>query len=185
MPPVPALRRASLAAVLFLAAAAAQASVAFHVTVDTDKVIKPGASSSLPASASTGSDVVLGPHGIRVREGRRLSVLDFAARRRYVIDTAAATYDAYSLFDTVGFRAAELRQRQGIAGALQAGGVALQATPPVYEEQALSVAAGRRRGPLLPNVLDGAVLWSLDKQPLLRLGIAGTPVSDDDARAFA
>lgn len=185
MPPVPALRRASLAAVLFLAAAAAQASVAFHVTVDTDRVIKPGASSSLPASASTGSDVVLGPHGIRVREGRRLSVLDFAARRRYVIDTAAATYDAYSLFDTVGFRAAELRQRQGIAGALQAGGVALQATPPVYEEQALSVAAGRRRGPLQPNVLDGAVLWSLDKQPLLCLGIAGTPVSDDDARAFA
>jgi hypothetical protein len=41
--------------------------------------------------------------------------------------------DAYSLFDTVGFRAAELRQQQGIAGALQAGGVALQATPPVYE----------------------------------------------------
>ncbi len=72
-----------------------------------------------------------------------------------------------------------------MAGALQAGGLQAHVTPPVYEEQALSVPAARRRNALLPQVLDGAVLWSLDEQPLLRLGIAGSPVSGDDATAFA
>ena len=184
MNPALALRRASLAAALLLPVAA-QAGVAFHVTVSTERVNKPGAKSSLPATATQESDVVLGPHFLSVREGKTLSVFDFATRRRYVIDTAAASYASYSLFDGVGFRAVELRHRQGIAAVLKAGGVEQHATPPVYEEQALSVLAGKRRGPLLPNVQDGAVLWSLDQQPLLHLAIGGSPVSDADARAFA
>lgn len=185
MPPVSALRRASVAAILFLGASAAQAGVAFHVTVTTERDHQPGVKTSLPARATQESDVVLGPHYLSVREGKRLSVFDFATRRRHVIESAAGTYDSYSLFDAVGLRAIELRHRQGIAGTLQAGKLEQHATLPVYEEQTLSVQAARRRGALVPQVLDGAVLWSLDKQPLLRLGIAGTPVSDDDARAFA
>ncbi|MGK5077406.1 hypothetical protein [Janthinobacterium sp. HLX7-2] len=180
----PALRYASLATVLFLSAAA-EAAVALHVTVSTERVNKPGAKTSLPATLSDESDIVLGPHFISIGDGKSMTVLDFATRRRYVIDTAAATYANYSLFDAVGLRAVELRHRQGSAGVHQAGGVEQHAAPLVYEEQALSVLAAKRRGPLLPNVLDGAVLWSLDQQPLLRLGIAGTAVSDGDARAFA
>ncbi|MDN2704051.1 hypothetical protein O0881_18890 [Janthinobacterium sp. SUN100] len=182
---VPALRRASVAAILFLGASAAQASVAFHVTVVTERVVKPGVKTSLPARETQESDVVLGPHYLSVRDGMSLSMFDFATRRRYLIDTAAGTYDGYSLFDAVGFRAIELRHRQGIAGMLQAGKLEQHATLPVYEEQTLSVLAPRRRGPLTPQVLDGAVLWSLDGQPLLRLGIAGSPVSGADATAFA
>ena len=182
---VPALRRASVAAILFLGASAAQASVAFHVTVVTERVNQPGVKTSLPVRDTQDSDVVLGPHYLSVRDGKRLSVLDFATRRRHVIDTAASTYDTYSLFDVVGFRAAELRHRQGLGGMLKAGGLEQHATPRVYEEQALSVLDNKRRGALQPQVLDGAVLWSLDGQPLLRLGIAGSPVSGDDATAFA
>ncbi|MDI3296076.1 hypothetical protein [Janthinobacterium tructae] len=182
---VPALRRASVAAILFLGASAAQASVAFHVTVTTERVNKPGVNTSLPARETQDSDVVLGEHFISVRVGDTLSVLDFATRRRYMIDTAASTYDTYSLFDVAGSRAAELHHRQGIAGMLKLSGLEQHATPPVYEEQALSVPDNKRRGPLLPQVLDGAVLWSLDEQPLLRLDIAGSPVSGDDATAFA
>lgn len=185
MPLVPALRRASVAAILFLGASAAQASVAFHVTVVTERVNQPGVKTSLPARDTQESDVVLGPHYLSVRDGNRLSVLDFAARRRHVIDMAASTYDTYSLFDVAGFRHIEIGHRKGMAGALQAGGLQAHVTPPVYEEQALSVPAARRRGALQPQVLDGAVLWSLDGQPLLRLGIAGSPVSGDDATAFA
>ena len=185
MPLVPALRRASVAAILFLGASAAQASVAFHVTVTTERVNKPGVKTSLPARDTQDSDVVLGEHFISVRDGHTLSVLDFATRRRYMIDTAASTYDTYSLFDVAGSRAAELHHRQGIAGMLKVSGLEQHATPPVYEEQALSVLDNKRRGPLLPQVLDGAVLWSLDEQPLLRLDIAGSPVSGDDAAAFA
>ncbi|MGK5063845.1 hypothetical protein [Janthinobacterium sp. LB3P112] len=185
MPLVPALRRASVAAILFLGASAAQASVAFHVTVITERVNKPGVKTSLPARDTQESDVVLGPHYLSVRDGKSLSVFDFATRRRHLIDMAASTYDTYSLFDVAGFRAAELRHRQGIAGILKAGGIDQHATPRVYEEQALSVLDNKRHGALLPQVLDGAVLWSLDGQPLLRLGIAGSPVSGDDATAFA
>ena len=182
---VPALRRTSVAVILFLGASAAQASVAFHVTVTTERVNKPGVNTSLPARETQDSDVVLGEHFISVRDGHTLSVLDFATRRRYMIDTAASTYDTYSLFDVAGSRAAELHHRQGIAGMLKLSGLEQHATPPVYEEQALSVLDNKRRGPLLPQVLDGAVLWSLDEQPLLRLDIAGSPVSGDDATAFA
>lgn len=182
---VTALRRASVAAILFLGASAAQASVAFHVTVTTERVNQPGVKTSLPARTTQESDVVLGPHYLSVRDGKALSVLDFATRRRHVIDMAASTYDTYSLFDVAGFRVVELRHRQGIAGILKAGGLEQHATLPVYEEQALSVLGNKRRGALQPQLLDGAVLWSLDKQPLLRLGIAGSPVSGDDATAFA
>lgn len=182
---VPALRRASVTVILFLGASAAQAGVAFHVTVTTERVNQPGVNTSLPARDTQASDVVLGPHYLSVREGKRLSVFDFATRRRHVIDTAAGTYDSYSLFDAVGFRAIELRHRQGIAGILQAGKLEQHATLPVYEEQTLSVQAARRRGALVQQVLDGAVLWSLDEQPLLRLGIAGSPVSGAEATAFA
>ncbi|WP_454773087.1 hypothetical protein [Janthinobacterium tructae] len=185
MPLVPALRRASVAVILFLGASAAQASIAFHVTVTTERVNKPGVKTSLPARDTQDSDVVLGPHYLSVRDGKSLSVLDFATRRRYMIDTAASTYDTYSLFDVAGFRRFEIEHRKGMAGALQAGGLQVHVTPLVYEEQSLSVPAARRRNALLPQVLDGAVLWSLDEQPLLRLGIAGSPVSGDDATAFA
>ena len=185
MPLVPALRRASVAVILFLGASAAQASIAFHVTVTTERVNKPGVKTSLPARDTQDSDVVLGEHFISVRDGKSLSVLDFATRRRHVIDTAASTYDTYSLFDVAGFRRFEIEHRKGMAGALQAGGLQAHVTPLVYEEQSLSVPAARRRNALRPQVLDGAVLWSLDEQPLLRLGIAGSPVSGDDAVAFA
>ncbi|SIP95731.1 hypothetical protein SAMN05880566_101238 [Janthinobacterium sp. TND4EL3] len=185
MPLVPALRRASVAAILLLGTSAVQASVAFHVTVTTERDNKPGVKTSLPARETQDSDVVLGEHFISVRDGHTLSVLDFATRRRYMIDTAASTYDTYSLFDVAGSRAAELGHRQGIAGMLKASGLDQHATARVYEEQALSVLDNKRRGPLLPQVLDGAVLWSIDGQPLLRLEIAGSPVSGDEARAFA
>ena len=181
----PALRRASVAVLLFLAASAAQASVAFHVTLTTERVNKPDVKTSLPARATQESDVVLGEHFISIREGQTLSVLDFATRRRHVIDTVAATYASYSLFDGAGFRAAELRHRQVVAGALQAGGLHQHVTPPVYEEQALSMQGSKRRGPLQANVLEGAVLWSLEQQPLLQLAIGGSPASDEAARAFA
>ncbi|MBW3509994.1 hypothetical protein [Janthinobacterium sp. NKUCC06_STL] len=182
---VPALRRASVAAIFFLGAGAAQASVAFHVTVTTERILKPGVKTSLPARDTQDSDIVLGEHYLSVRDGKSLTVLDFATRRRHLIDMAASTYDSYSLFDVAGFRRIEIAHRQGMAGALQAGGLQAHVTPPVYEEQALSVSAARRRNALAPQVLDGAVLWALDGQPLLRLGIAGSPVSNDDATAFA
>jgi len=181
----PALRRASVLAFLLLGTSAVQASVAFHVTVNTERAHKPGVKTSLPARDTQESDVVLGPHYLSVREGKSLSVLDFATRRRHVIDMAASTYDTYSLFDVAGFRRIEIGHRKGMAGALQAGGQQAHVTPLVYEEQSLSVPAARRRGALVPQVLDGAVLWSLDEQALLRLGIAGSPASGDDATAFA
>ncbi|MGK5058352.1 hypothetical protein ACQ4WY_15565 [Janthinobacterium sp. LB2P49] len=185
MPLFPVLRRASVAAILFLGASAAQASVAFHVTVTTERVNKPGVKTSLPARDTQESDVVLGAQSLSVRDGKSLSVLDFATRRRHLIDMAASTYDTYSLFDVAGFRRFEMEHRKGMAGALKAGGLQAHVTPPVYEEQSLSVPAARRRGALVPQVLDGAVLWSLDEQPLLRLGIAGSPVSGAEATAFA
>lgn len=186
MPLFPALRRASMLAFLLLGSSSAvQASVAFHVSISTQRTDQPGVKSTLPRQETQDSDVVLGPHYLSVRDGKTLSVLDFAARRRHVIDLAASTYASYSLFDVAGFRHVEIAHRKGIAGVLEAGGPHRHVTPPVYLEQALSVPAARRRGALVPQILDGAVLWSLDAQPLLRLGIAGRPASDAEAAAFA
>ena len=67
MPLVPALRRASVAAILLLGTSAVQASVAFHVTVTTERDNKPGVKTSLPARETQDSDVVLGEHfGVRI-----------------------------------------------------------------------------------------------------------------------
>ena len=102
-----------MAAILFLGASAAQASVAFHVTVTTERVNKPGLKTSLPARDSKESDIVLGPHFLSVRDGKTLSVFDFATRGRYVVDTAASTYDTYSLFDVAGLRHLRASTPQG------------------------------------------------------------------------
>ncbi|MDN2698482.1 hypothetical protein O0882_19370 [Janthinobacterium sp. SUN073] len=180
-----ALRRASLAAVLLLAAAAAQAAVSFHVSVTTERENRPGVKSRLPAQEVQESDVVLGQQYISVSDGKTLSVLDFSTRRRYVIDKAAGTYEQYSLFDVVALRQSEMRHRLGIADVLTVAKRADQVTPQAYEEQALSVRAGKVRGRLVPNILDGEVLWSLDEHPLLRLGPAHSAGDGQDSKAFA
>ncbi|MDO8049268.1 hypothetical protein O3301_12420 [Janthinobacterium sp. SUN211] len=182
---VPALRRASVAAILFLGASAAQAAVSFHVSVTTEREKFPGVKSRLPAQEVEENDVVLGQQYISVSDGKTLSVLDFSTRRRYVIDKAAGTYEQYSLFDVVGQRQSEMRHRLGIADVLTLAKRADHVTPQAYEEQALSVRAGKVRGRLVPNILDGEVLWSLDEHPLLRLGPAHIAGDGQDSKAFA
>ena len=101
------LRRASLAAVLFLAASAAQAAIVLQITVSSERLN--------PADAPVAQTAVLGKRYLSVRDGKRMTVVDFAARQRYSIDTASASYEQESLFAVVAERAASMRQRKDVA----------------------------------------------------------------------
>lgn len=175
-----ALRRTILAAVLLSATTGASAAVSFHLKVTTDREAAPQTKNPSPAHEVRESDVILGKDYISVSEGKQMTVLDFSIRRRYVIDKDAASYVEYSLFDTVGFRQMELHNRHTIAGALAAAKVEMVAPSPVYEEQALSMMAGKQ-----PRTLTRAGWWSVDEQPLLRMGAGGSPIDMQDSRAFA
>lgn len=146
------LHRTSLAAVLFWAAATAQAAVAFHVTVSSERQNPAG--TPVVQQVSQEADVVLGQHYLSVSDGKRMTVLDFAARRRYSIDMASAMYEQESLFGVVAMSGKQLSQQPKTIGALTA-----------------------QQG-------EQTVLWSQNALPLLSLGMASQPVSGDDARAF-
>lgn len=182
---VSALRHSSLLASLILTAAGANATVSFHLSVTTHRENMPGTKTSLPADDTQESDIVLEPQRIRVSGGKSMSVFDFAARRRYAIDKASGTYVNYSLFDTVGFRQIEMHNRQAIGGMLHVAKLDDRSTPRVFEEQALSVLAGKAPGQLLRTAQNGEALWSVDGKLLLSSGASNSAVSVDDARAFA
>jgi len=110
---VPALRCASLAAVLFLSASAVQAAIALQVTVSSEH-LDPADAPLAQTDAQT-ADIVLAKRYLSVREGKRLTVFDFSARQRYSIDMASASYEQESLFAVVAARATGTRQRKDVA----------------------------------------------------------------------
>jgi hypothetical protein len=132
------IRRAICFASLLLLHSAAHAALTFRVHADT--VDTPGANSqNTPTSSSSDMQVVLGDSYLSVQTEQQIQIYDFAKRRRIEIDRAARSYTDYSLYDTVGFRTAELRNRAVIGKVLAAAKTAAQVGTPVDDQHALSV----------------------------------------------
>lgn len=159
------------------------AEAALHITVSATfkNVANPGAKGE-PDSQRT-SEVVLGETYISSRTGDATTVYDFAQRRRYLLDEKAKTFDDYSLFDVIGFRELELRNREGLDKAMSAMKLEHKLPGQVEHEHELSVNAS---GSQVTARADGAdeVFVSGDATLLRRSGDA-TAVSAVDAEHFA
>src|SRR5437763_7307184 len=96
------------------AAVALPACAAVRMSVTAETTNHPGPGATMPPNSVQQSEVVLGDSYVSSRSGNTIHAFDFAQRRRYVLDDTAKTVDEYSLFDVVGFRELEMRNREGL-----------------------------------------------------------------------
>lgn len=101
---------ATLAALTLAVSASCQAAITLQVT--TSVHFEPTKSASnLPADSKTTAFVTLADDYIAAKSGTSTTIYDFKNRRRVVLDDANKTYVDYSLYDTLGFRVFEMRNR--------------------------------------------------------------------------
>ncbi|WP_163869003.1 tetratricopeptide repeat protein [Myxococcus eversor] len=111
---------------------------------------------------------------LRYREASGTDVLlDFARRRRIVLDEAARTYREESLFATVGFRHMELANRELGRSVIAAGKGDTAELEPVMVEHHLS-ALDKSRG----RTIDSETPWSGGLRGFFRSVIGGSTRSD-------
>ncbi|MDB5935452.1 MAG: hypothetical protein JWQ01_2796 [Massilia sp.] len=175
--------RCCVALVLLLAGAQAQAGLSFRMEVATHNAPGANTTGSRPGDDTRTSQVVLGDRHMVVTTAGASVIYDFASRRRYEIDLKAGTYVDYSLFDTLGFRTMEVRNRQNLGRALAAAKLERKVFDPVFDEQSLSVSSDTQRT-LSESAEDADTVLSIDGKALMRIAAGGTPVSAGDAAAF-
>ena len=170
-----------LTSLLATTALPAWATLRMTVTAETRNVVHADAKG--PSSGTQQSEVVLGDDVISVHSGNLTQVFDFGKRRRYVLDEAAKTYDEYSLFDTVGFRDIEMRNRDGLRKALAAAKLEQKATSPIEDEHELSML--RPSPGMVATRTEGEdEVFAGGDVVLLRHGKAATPVSAAESARF-
>jgi hypothetical protein len=165
-------------------ALAAPAGAAVRMTVHaefTSKATQPDA--TLRPHSRNDLVVELADNYVVVKDGARRTVYDFAQRRQLTLDDTAKTVDDYSLYAVAGFRELELRNRDGLAGALAAVKIDTH-VPPVFDEQELSLQ--RPQGAEVAASKDGdGTRFASGTITLLHSSAAGAPVSAADATRFA
>lgn len=101
---------ATLAALTFTVGASCHAAVTLQVT--TSVHFEPTKSASnLPPDRKSTAFITLADDYIAAKSGNATTIYDFKNRRRVVLDDANKTYVDYSLYDTLGFRVFEMRNR--------------------------------------------------------------------------
>jgi hypothetical protein len=166
---------------LVVAALPAYAGVRMSVSAETTSQPNPG--STMPPNGVVQSEVVLADSYLSSRSGNTTHAFDFAHRRRYVLDETARTYDEYSLFDVVGFRELELRNREGLRAKLAAAKLDQKLASPLEEEHELSI-AGTAPAPVTTRTEGDDEVFASGDVVLLRHSKEGTPVSASDAARF-
>lgn len=172
---------ASLSALVVLPAGAA---LRMSVAADIKSQAAPGA--TMPPDAAQQSDVVLADGYMSVRTGNITNVFDIARRRRYVIDEAAKTYDEYSLFDVVGFREIELRNRKAMRKALASAKLDQKTTSPLEDEHELAIQddPASPASPIAAHVDGNDEVFASGDVTLLRHSKDATPASAADTAHF-
>jgi len=165
------------------AAAALPACAGVRMSVTAETTNQPNPGSTMPPSGVVQSEVVLGDSYLSSRSGNTTNAFDFAQRRRYVLDESTKTYDEYSLFDVVGFRELELRNREGLRAKLAAAKIDQKLASPLEEEHELSIQGAAPATVTTRTEGDDEVFTSGDVV-LLRHSKEGTPVSAPDAARF-
>lgn len=128
-----------LAALALTASASCHAAVTLQVT--TSVHFEPSKSTAnLPPDSKTTAFVTLADDYIAAKSGNATTVYDFKNLRRVVLDDANKTYVDYSLYDTLGFRVFEMRNRIGLNAAMAKINADLKPVRKVDLEQELSLA---------------------------------------------
>ncbi|NVD71045.1 hypothetical protein HUX88_10810 [Duganella sp. BJB1802] len=132
-------RNQLLAALALAASASCHAAVTLQVT--TSVHFEPTKSASnLPPDSKTTAFVTLADDYIAAKSGNATTIYDFKNRRRVVLDDANKTYVDYSLYDTLGFRVFEMRNRIGLNAAMAKINPDLKPVRKVDLEQELTLA---------------------------------------------
>jgi hypothetical protein len=171
-----------LAATAFLLASLAQANVSLQVEVDTHVEAGKGAQ-NVPTDASSSLEVILADRYFVVKSAKLTNVYDFDKRKRVVIDTEHKTRVDYSLFDTVGFRVIEFRNREYLGKMLAGLKVGEKAMATIDNEHVLAVQV-KPSNPLQVKTEDAGETYLNDGRILFRRLEPSTSVSPGDARMF-
>ncbi|HEX8609869.1 MAG TPA: hypothetical protein VF800_01085 [Telluria sp.] len=174
------LPRLALAGALCASAAPALAVLSFDMSVATKYTVATHGDNPPPDEIKQ-YKVVLGERYVSVSTTGESMIYDFATRRRYQVDLASASYVDYSLFDGVGFRKPELRNRALIGKSLTTAGVA-PSFDPVFDEHNLSLTASGRK--LSETTEAGATVLAVDGNPLAQIPAGGTSIGASDAAQF-
>jgi hypothetical protein len=172
-----------LTATAFLLMSSAQANVSLQVEVDTH-VDAGKRAQNAPADTRSSLEVILADRYFVVNSAKLATVYDFDRRKRVVIDTERKTRVDYSLFDTVGFRVIEFRNREYLGKMLAGLKVGEKVMSTVDSEHILAVQA-KPSNPLQVKTDDGGETYLNDGRVLFRRLEPSTPVSSSgDARMF-
>lgn len=130
-------------------------------------------------------EVVLADTFISAKSLDETTVYDFGRRRRLVLDAKTKTFEDYSLFDAIGFRELELRNRETIDKALAAAKIDTSKMPgQVEHEHGLSVQRGAGSA-IAERDENGDKVFAAASATLLRRSDDGKPVSAAEAERFA
>ncbi len=171
-----------LTATAFLLMSSAQANVSLQVEVDTHVGAGKRAQDA-PADTRSSWEVILADRYFVVNSAKLTTVYDFDRRKRVVIDTERKTRVDYSLFDTVGFRVIEFRNREYLAKTLAGLKVGEKVMSTVDSEHILAVQA-KPSNPLQVKTDVGGETYLNDGRMLFRRLEPSTPVSSGDAHMF-
>lgn len=167
----------------WLVAMPARADVSLQLEVGRHVQAKAGAS-GVPADHQSTLDVTLGDKSMRVASADATTVYDFAARKRWVIDGRTKTRVDYSLYDTVGFRSYELKNRNTLGAALSAAKLDGSSMAQVDNEHGLSV-QDQPSAPLQVKTEGAAEVFYAGPNVMFRRGARLMPASPGEARMFA
>jgi hypothetical protein len=172
------------AAVLLIAGAHAQAGLSFQMEAVTRHQSAEGSVNTRPEHETATRQVVLGDRHMLVSGPGAAEMFDFAGKRRVQVDLKTGTYVDYSLFDTVGFRVMEVKNRENLSRMIAAAKIDKIAFDPVFDEHALSIHSQPERT-LAEHADGGDTVLSIDGKQLMRIAAGGTPVSAADAALFS
>jgi hypothetical protein len=176
-----------LSSVLFAFVLAAHqcvmAGVNLQVTIETHNVPNQG-SSNTPTDTQDSLDVTLADGYISVKTPREAQIFDFKLRRRIVLNSVTKTYVDFSLYDVVGFRAVEFRNREMLHGALSAAKIPGAPFSMIDNEHVLSVHSATS-AKIDETTNNGEVIFSSGDHQLARWSEAGFNMSPADLARFA
>jgi hypothetical protein len=172
-----------LIAIASVVAQPALAALTLTVGVEIHNVPRK-ADSKIPGDARDSFNVTLADSYIAVKSPLQTTVFDFKARRRLVLNEASKSYIAYSLYDAVGFRSLELRNRDMLHGVLAAAKVDGIPMDTVDNEHILSLLS--RSPAVIDEAADSSdLVFYSGKRELARWSKTGFEVKGDDAERFA
>ena len=182
-------------ACLLMTASAGLAAVAIEATVDSQPIperVKELKLSQPPVAKAWKEKILLDNRRLLVDGPDRRVVIDFAARRKYVIDSKAATYSDWSLYSDAGFRVYEIMNRAYLARVLEAARLDKAQKEAVathseiaFAEHELSIAHPQTPGKPEVVSLPTATEFNVGKLTLFRLSREGAPLSQGEAGALA